>query len=91
MRLSVAQCGHVFHSTCAVQESHCPVCFVLIMSLRPFHFHTKVKDQQPLPRSIEVTGSSSDVETMMDNLTVKMELISDKVSNLQRQISKLPR
>ena len=28
--MSVSQCGHLFHLTCATQVSHCPVCRVLI-------------------------------------------------------------
>lgn len=28
LRLSVAQCGHVFHNPCLNSETHCPACFV---------------------------------------------------------------
>merc|ERR1712108_33623 len=42
LRLSVAQCGHIYHTQCIVEsrsDNHCPSCFVWIQRLRPFHYH----------------------------------------------------
>ena len=45
--LSVAQCGHVFHSACLHKQTHCRQCNVFIRDVSPLHVVVAATESAP--------------------------------------------
>ena len=96
MRLSVAQCGHIFHSQCIGgprSDNHCPSCFSWIQSLRPLHYHnisTAPTQMPPIGNARPEFGSSlNEVRIDMDEAHNSRAKNEGDIMDLKRKISQL--
>ena len=102
LRLSVAQCGHIFHTQCIVEsrsDNHCPSCFSWIQSLRPLHYHnisSNAPTQMPPIGNTkpefgsstlnEVQNSRAKCEDDIMDLKKKIGHLTSEVERLQRHL-----
>ena len=100
-RLSIANCGHIFHSSCAsASMPKCPTCLVHIETLRPFHFHTKILPTKPEETDNGESSSTSgkqmqpeevkkmeDIHKMIEDIRRRMDRISGELSRLRKQVA----
>ena len=96
MRLSVAQCGHIFHSQCIGgprSDNHCPSCFSWIQSLRPLHYHNISSAPTQMPpignARPEFANSLNEVRIDMDEAHNSRAKNEDVIMDLKRKISQL--
>jgi hypothetical protein len=97
--IMVAQCGHLYHGTCAGKASHCALCFSSIQKLIPLHYQelprcttenpTESRTSKPTPGPDE-TGTSEKLEELIQSLKDKIEHISTEIVQLRRQLAKPP-
>ena len=86
--VTVTQCGHVYHGSCAQELSHCSACHAFISDCRPLYVHERVNNDHHRGREQEqdCPGRGLDqVQTSLNDLKQQVTSLSQELNHLKRQ------
>ena len=87
-QMSVAQCGHIYHTQCIVEsrsDNHCPSCYAWIQRLQPFHYHNN-SAPTVMPSSVE---NLDEIQKSKDKLEGDIMELKRKISQLNIELERI--